>query len=325
MKPVRIVICGFGQIGRMLYRHLQNLPDCKVVALVDQAPLAPADLPPVPLFRSAAELTVAADIAVVTTVSSADLAADTIVEFLNAKLPVVTTCEELFHPFVRHAKAARKIDRAGKTNRLGAVATGINPGFLMDLLPATLSGAASEISKVEIRRIQDAAPRRMQFQKKIGAGLDLAEFRKREAAGVLRHVGLPESIDFLAAAFGWKLAEVTESLEPVIAETDLAIPGAIPVDKGQARGVRQVGRGLLADGREVIRLEFVAAIGEKRPHDRIIIHGNPKIDSTIRGGLNGDRGTCAMVVSTVRRLLRSERTGMLTMLDLPTATGAIAK
>ncbi len=322
MKSTRIIICGFGQIGRMLHSHFAKVPGFTVVGLIDRHP---ERCPDIPVCRNVSELGIPADIAVVTTVSSADATAETMVQLLDAGLPVVTTCEELFYPFVRHAAAARKIDYAAKANSLPAVATGINPGFMMDLLPVMLSGATTEITRIEIERIQDASPRRMQFQKKVGAGLDLDEFHKREKSGEMRHVGLPESVDFLGAAFGWDLAEVTESIEPVIAEADLAIPGAIPVTKGQARGVRQVGVGRLADGREVIRLDFVAAIGESDPRDRVVIHGNPVIDSTIRGGVNGDRGTCAVVASTVKRLLNSKRTGFLTMLELPTASGGIVK
>ncbi len=333
MKKNRVIIYGFGQIGRMLYRHFEKVPDIEVVAVVDTTPaqlgrdageLAGAERPAgFPVRRTAREIDVPADVAVVTTVSRAEAAADQLIELLKLGFPVVTTCEELFYPFRRHAEAAWRIDQTAKAMNLGCVATGINPGYLMDLLPVMLSGATTEIEQLQVERIQDASPRRMQFQKKIGAGLDLAEFARREAEGTLRHVGLPESVDFLGAALGWELAEVTEELTPVIADADLAIPGAIPVKKGQARGVRQIGHGLLADGREVIRLEFVAAIGEADPRDRVVVRGNPVIDSCIRGGVNGDRGTCAVVTSTVKRLLNCRRSGFLTMLELPTAAGAI--
>ena len=44
----------------------------------------------------------------------------------------------------------------------------------------------------EIERVQDASPRRLPFQRKIGAGLDPDEFARRVEKKTLRHVGLFE-------------------------------------------------------------------------------------------------------------------------------------
>lgn len=233
---------------------------------------------------------------------------------------MVTTCEELFYPYPLHLDAAAKISSAAQSAQLPALAIGINPGFLMDYRVAALSGLAADIERVHVQRIQDASPRRMAFQKKIGAGQTLAEFEASRQAGRLRHVGLPESVYFVGAALGWELTRVTESIEPVVAEADLALPGAIPVKAGQARGVRQFGRGF-AGGREVITLEFVAAIGEPGSTDRVHIFGTPELDSVISGGVNGDKGTCAITLNAARHIAGSRQVGLLTMLDIPPITG----
>ena len=198
---------------------------------------------------------------------------------------------------------------------LTSMAPGELPGY-----GENLSGLAADIERVHVQRIQDASPRRMAFQKKIGAGQTLAEFEASRQAGRLRHVGLPESVYFVGAALGWELTRVTESIEPVVAEADLALPGAIPVKAGQARGVRQFGRGF-AGGREVITLEFVAAIGEPGSTDRVHIFGTPELDSVISGGVNGDKGTCAITLNAARHIAGSRQVGLLTMLDIPPITG----
>ncbi len=325
-----VVICGFGQIGRMLFRHWAGSELFRVVGVIDADPeLAGREVDALAGVETGCDLKVVSavkdcvrgQVAVVTTVSAAEAAAPVILELAAAGMSVVTTCEELSWPYRRHPELARCLDGAAREAGVAILATGINPGFLMDLVPVMLSAASSRIEHVLVERIQDASPRRMQFQRKIGAGLTPEEFRAREAAGTLRHVGLPESVDFIASALGWDLAEVTEELQPVMAECDVNIPGAIPVRAGEARGVRQIGRGIAADGRTVITLEFVAAIGEPEPCDRVTIRGVPAIESTIRGGVNGDQGTCAMVSATVRRLGRGGFTGFMTMLDLPPAGG----
>lgn len=329
MKQLELILCGFGQIGRMLYKTLLTRTDFKLAAVIDSSPEligrdagTAAGCPPcgVTVIGSPAELAARADVAVVTTVSDADAAAGTIAELLGKGVPVVTTCEELFYPYPLHLDAAAKISAAALSAGLPALAIGINPGFLMDYRVAALSGLSADIERVHVQRIQDASPRRMAFQKKIGAGQTPAEFEANKQAGKLRHVGLPESVYFIGAALGWELTRVTESIEPVIAENDLALPGALPVKAGQARGVRQFGRGF-AGAREVITLEFVAAIGEPGSTDRVHIFGTPELDSVISGGVNGDKGTCAIALNAARHIAASRQTGLLTMLDIPPITG----
>ena len=328
MKKTRILLCGFGQIGRMLYRTLLRRPEFELAGVIDLAPeLTGADAgtvagcPPCGIAVSTSPEGISADVAAVTTVSRADACADTLVELVRAGLPAVTTCEELFYPWPLHEAAAAKIDQAARSAGVPVLPVGINPGFLMDYRAAVLSGLTGEITHVHIQRIQDASPRRPAFQKKIGAGLTPAEFEAEKLAGRLRHVGLPESVYFLGAALGRKLDAVTETIEPVIAEEDLAIPGAVPVRQGCARGVRQLGLGI-CDGREFIRMEFVAAIGEPGSIDRVHLCGTPELDSVIRGGVNGDLGTCAIVLNAARAIAAESRSGLLTMLDMPPVTGA---
>lgn len=328
MKKTRILLCGFGQIGRMLYRTLLRRPEFELAGVIDLAPeLTGADAgtvagcPPCGIAVSTSPEGIAADVAAVTTVSRADACADTLVELARAGIPAVTTCEELFYPWPLHEAAATKIDQAARSAGVPVLPVGINPGFLMDYRAAVLSGLTGEITHVHIQRIQDASPRRPAFQKKIGAGLTPAEFEAEKLAGRLRHVGLPESVYFLGAALGRKLDAVTETIEPVIAEEDLAIPGAVPVRQGCARGVRQLGLGI-CDGREFIRMEFVAAIGEPGSTDRVHLCGTPELDSVIRGGVNGDLGTCAIVLNAARAIAAESRSGLLTMLDMPPVTGA---
>ena len=136
--------------------------------------------------------------------------------------------------------------------------TGVNPGFLMDAWPMAMSSVCQEVKRVRVVRVQDASPRRLPFQKKIGAGCTVEEFEELAAAGTLRHVGLTESIDMIAAGLNWQLSQVIESIEPVIAREQVNTK-YLTIRKGQVAGVRQVGRGL-KDREELITLEFEAFV-----------------------------------------------------------------
>ncbi len=70
--------------------------------------------------------------AVVTTVSSLAAFEAQLAARVKAKLPVVSTCEELFFPWRRQPELAHRIDRVCGEQAIACVGMGANPGFLMD-------------------------------------------------------------------------------------------------------------------------------------------------------------------------------------------------
>jgi len=164
--------------------------------------------------------------------------------------------------------------------------------------------------------------RRIPFQKKIGACLDLLEFARKAEEGVLRHVGLRESVGYIASRMGWPLDDYSESLGPVVAETEVT-SGYAPIAAGDARGVEQVGRGYVA-GAELITLTFRAAVGEPESYERVSIEGSPPIEWRCPGGINGDVATCAITLNAIRSVLAAPP-GLRTMADIhPVAYGAVS-
>ena len=256
-----------------------------------------------------------ADMVVLTSSSTIEKIYPQIMEIVNAGANVVTTCEELSFPWLTNPQRSKELDEAAKTNNVSILATGINPGFLMDFLPTTMTGICRTVHKITVERIQDAQYRRIPFQKKIGVGLTVAEFEQAVASKTLRHVGLTESMHMIAHTLGWKLDKTEDIIKPVIAKirTDTA---DLSIAAGNALGVSQTGRGFM-NGKEVISLIFRASIGEPQPHDRIIIDGTPKIDSTIQDGVNGDIATCMITINAIPAVLKA-KPGLRTMVDIGT-------
>jgi 4-hydroxy-tetrahydrodipicolinate reductase len=254
------------------------------------------------------------EVAIVTTVSSVVAFESQIVELAKAKLHIVSTCEELFYPWKTQPELSSRIDKFCRENGVVCLGTGVNPGYLMDFLPTVLTAPCQNVKRIEVWRVQDASVRRIPFQQKIGAGLSLEEFEVKRKSGTLRHVGLPESVDFIANRLGWKLERNVETLEPVIAGKDINT-GYKPISKGMACGVHQVGRGFVGD-KEVITLNFKAAVGEPESYEQVHIDGEPAIQSKIKGGVNGDIATCAITLNAVRSVLAASP-GLKTMGDIP--------
>jgi 4-hydroxy-tetrahydrodipicolinate reductase len=225
-------------------------------------------------------------VAVLCTGSRVPQVAPQIEEALAAGLHVVSTCEELSYPRLRHAELAARLDDAARAAGRAVLGTGINPGFVMDRLPWTLAQACVRVEHVHVERVVDAARRRGPLRAKVGAGLSVEQFLEGVARGALGHVGLGESAARLAAELGFALDEVEETLAPVVGE------GGVVKGVQQAAWVR-------SGGRERVRLELVMAVGAPDPHDRIVVDGDPPLDVLVQGGAHGDRGTVGTVVSAV--------------------------
>ncbi len=233
---------------------------------------------------------------------------------VEAGLSVVSTCEELSYPWDAQPDLARQLDEAARRHGVAVLGTGVNPGFAMDYLPVVLSGAARRVDHVRVHRVQDAGVRRLPLQRKVGAGLSVAEFEERVAAGTVRHVGLPESAHALAAAFGWRLSELRDEIGPVVAET--ATPSGLgEIAPGRVTGVRQTATGFV-DGREILRLTLEMAVGLPDPRDEVRLTGDPDLSLIIPGGLHGDVATAAVAVNAIERLVAAPP-GLRVMAELP--------
>jgi hypothetical protein len=324
MRMIEIVHVGLGPLGQRMVRSAVERGCFRFVGAVDTDPakvgkdlgeLCGTRTLGTPVCSRFAEVLHgrSAQVAVVTTVSSLAALEPQAAEIAEAGLYIVSTCEELSYPWRRQPGLARRIDHICRDNGVACVGTGVNPGFLMDFLPAVLTSLCQKVTAVRVWRVQDASARRIPFQQKIGAGLTLAQFEAKRADGTLRHVGLPESMDFIAATCGWKIDRTTEDIEPVIAGQDITT-GYRRISKGLVSGVRQVGRGFV--GREeVVTLTFAAAVGEPEPYDEVTIEGEPTFSSRIAGGINGDIATCAVTLNTARAILKAD-CGLKTMADL---------
>jgi 4-hydroxy-tetrahydrodipicolinate reductase len=321
---LKVIHLGLGPLGQKIIKYAVARDFVRIVAAVDPAPgISGRDLGEA-CGLDKMNLVVSPDlatalkhskptVALVSTVSSLKKIEPQIIELAKAGLNIVSTCEELSFPWKAQSQIAKRIDKACLDNNVACVGTGVNPGYLMDFLPSVLTGLCQRVDRVIVHRVQDASQRRIPFQQKIGAGLTLPQFHEKVAAGTLRHVGLTESAHMIAGHLGWKLEKVTEDLNPVVAEKDIT-SGYIPITRGLACGVAQVARGFI-DKREVIILQFRAAVGEPESYDRVEIKGEPNIVSTIAGGVNGDIATCAIVINAARSVVNS-KPGLRTMVDM---------
>ena len=196
------------------------------------------------------------------------------------------------------------------------VGTGVNPGFVMDVLPLCLTGVSREVRAIHVQRVVNASTRREPLQRKIGSGLPPAEFERRLRDGKAGHAGLRDSLALLAHGLGWKISEVVETGEAVVAEHDIKTR-FFGVKKGQTCGLHQRAEGK-RNGRVSLTLDLKMYLDAKDPCDAIQIEGDPPLDVVVRGGVAGDQATVAALLNTARRLLQAPPgLRLMTELSLP--------
>lgn len=323
---IRVLLFGLGPIGSAIARQLSAREGFRIVAAVDIDPAKVGrDIDEVAELSRRLKVTVTSnaeralmqskpDIAVLCTGSSLKSVMPQIEIVLRARVPIVSTTEELSFPVKRSAALARKIDTLAKKAKVAVLGTGVNPGFVMDTLPLALTGACERVEAITVNRVQDARQRRLPFQQKIGAGLTLEQFDSAVKAGQVRHVGLTESIAMIADTLGWQLDRVTDEVRPKIADRPVA-SDVLAVEAGLVAGMIQDGVGY-RQGSAVIRLHMEAYLGAPDSYDSVIIEGMPRLSMTIAGGVHGDIATASIVVNSIPKVIAA-RPGLQTMRDLP--------
>jgi 2,4-diaminopentanoate dehydrogenase len=325
-KKTRVIQYGIGPIGASIVRLMRQKNSLEIVGAIDTDPqkvgrdlgevVGATDSPwgvlisddPGSVFAKPADAVVHSTSSYLTSVM------DQLLSCVAAGLCVVSTCEELSYPFRKHPELSRTLDTAARDEGVALVGTGVNPGFVMDKLPLTLSAVSQRVDWVSAVRIVDASKRRLPLQKKIGAGMTAEEFRAQVAAGVIKHHGLPESIAMVADGLGFSLDDISETIEPMIAEA-IVKTEFLEVAAGQVAGVHQIARGT-ASGKEKIFMELKMYVGAKEPGDTVVLKGDPNLTLTIPGGTHGDVATAAMAVNAIPVVLAANA-GLRTSRDLP--------
>jgi hypothetical protein len=325
-KKIRVVQYGIGPIGASIVRLMRQKASLEIVGAIDKDPAkAGRDLgevvgaPDAPwgvmvLADAAAMLNRPVDVVVHSTSSYLESVMDQLLACLSAGCCIVSTCEELAYPWRKHPSLSSQLDAAAKEEGVALLGTGVNPGFVMDKLVLTLSAVAQRVDSAKAVRIVDASKRRLPLQKKIGAGMTPEEFRAQVAAGVIKHHGLPESAAMVADGLGITLDDISETIEPVIAEESVKTE-FLEVTAGQVAGVHQIARGT-SGGKEKIYLELKMYVGAKQAGDTIELKGEPNISLVIPGGTHGDIATAAVAVNAIPAILAAPA-GLRTARDLP--------
>ncbi len=328
-RAIRVVQYGVGPIGLECVRTLLEKEKTGLVKLVGAVDVDPEkvgrDLADLIGREQATGIIVRADAPTVIQETDADVVLHTtssfldrvqkqLIECVRLGVHVVSSTEELSYPYDRHPDLSEELAGVAEEYGVAVVGTGVNPGFAMDTLALTATGVCSDVRELHVVRVVDAGKRRLPLQRKVGAGLSAEEFADRKKTGKFGHIGLRESLLFVASGLGWTLDRVEETLDAVISDRDVETP-YLRVERGRVAGIHHAIKGYV-DGAPILTLDLKMFVGAREPRDAVRVVGTPPIDLIVREGIFGDTATVAALVNAIP-LVMEARPGLCTMMDLP--------
>jgi 4-hydroxy-tetrahydrodipicolinate reductase len=248
----------------------------------------------------------------------ADAAAE-ILALLRNGVHVISIAEEMAYPTCASPALADQLHQLALVHKVAVVGTGINPGFVLDLLVIALSGVCANIRSITATRVNDLSPYGPTVLRTQGVGLTAEKFQAGLREGtVVGHVGFCQSIHMIAGALGWEIEQIRETREPIIARVRRETP-FVTVAPGEVAGCLHTAVAYQQD------TPVITLIHPQQVHpqlegietgDTIEICGTPNVRFNGSPEIPGGKGTIALAVNMIPRVLKAVP-GLHTMADLP--------
>lgn len=332
MNPIRVLQWGLGAMGSGMAKLMLTKSGLQIVAAVDSRPsYTGKDLGEVLGVGKTLGVTVTdkpedvlkkenVDIVVIATTSWVkDQMAD-LRKIITAGVNCVSIAEEMADADAQSPELAKELDELAKKHGVSVLGTGVNPGFVLDLLVVTLTGGNHSVERIEASRVNDLSPYGPTVMKTQGVGTTPEAFKAGVADGsIVGHVGFPESIHMISEALGLGVDRIEQSREPIVSKVFRETPH-VKVEPGMVAGCSHIGVGYRGD-KEVIRLIHPQQI---HPHlenqdtgDYIHIYGLPEIHMAIKPEIAGGKATMGIAVNMIPHVVAATP-GLKRMIDLPT-------
>lgn len=331
MEPIRVLQWGLGAMGSGMARLVLEKPGLKLVAAVDSRPdYIGQDLGAVLKIDRQLGIKVTAnpaevldkekvDVVVIATTSWVKEQMADLRRIITAGINCVSIAEEMADPYAQNPELASELDDLCKKHNVTLLGTGVNPGYVLDLLVVALTGGNHSVERIEASRVNDLSPYGPTVMRTQGVGITPAAFAAGLADGsIVGHVGFPESIHMISDALGLGVDRIEQTREPIISKVYRETPH-VKVQPGMVAGCAHTGIGYHGD-KEVIRLIHPQQI---HPHlegqetgDYIHIFGKPEIHLAIKPEIAGGVATMGLAVNMIPHVFAGTP-GLKRMIDLP--------
>ena len=337
-EPIRVLVLGTGQMGTAIIRLLLQKTGLQLVgAYGRRAHRLGMDLGQAIGLDSPLGIAIGADldqlaeetrpdIAIQATCSTVTDALPEISTLLNHSIDVISIAEEMVYPKESSPAIAEQLHWQAVKQGVSVLGTGVNPGFVLDLLVITLSGVCADIQSIKAQRVNDLSPYGPSVLTSQGVGMTPQAFQTGVNNGtIVGHYGFKQSIRMITKAVGWEIDAITETREPIVTSVQRKTP-FITVEPGQVAGCNHTAVAysneqplitLLHPQQVLPQLEGIAT------GDSIEIKGTPDIKLSGSPEIPGGTATAAIAVNSIPRVLNAAP-GLYTMADLPVPAAMLA-
>lgn len=332
MDKVKVIIWGFGAMGRGMAEMLLAKKGVQIVGICDINPEyekknfleilnSESSHEPVLVLPNIDELLTEtkADVVMLCTDSFVAGAFDKIIKIVSKGMNCICTAEEMAYPAANEPVLAKQIDNLARAYNVSVLGTGINPGFIMDFLVLALTGAMEDVKHIEAKRVNSLSPFGPAVMHEQGVGIPIGEYHKRVMDKKLAgHVGFKESVYMIADGLGVKLDEFNQQMKPIVTDVDRKSKYGEALT-GTLAGINMTGQGLV-NGNVFIDMMHPQQIEPEMvgqsTGDYIKIKGTPNVSMAITPEIDGGIGTVAICVNMIPHVINA-RPGLKTMIDLP--------
>ena len=317
-RSIRVVLVGFGSTNRAVLELGLTRPWLEVVGIVVRSADRDGELAADRVPGAPAELHCSTDLVGTLTATQPDLAivatATKLVDVLPVLAavaatgtPIICTAEDLAHIRPGDSATADAILALARDHAIPIVATGANPGFVLDLWPLTLAGLAWDVERLRARRIVDVSVFGPRVRASLGIDLTPEAFSAGIGDGsVVGHAGFPESLRILAEAMGRRLERIEVISEPILAISPLRLPDGAVVATGRTAGADQRATGWF-DGQPWLEISMTLHVDPASagltPTDRVELEGRHHLRVEVDPGCRALLSTAAMIVNSIPRAI----------------------
>lgn len=336
--PIRVLILGTGQMGSGIGRLLLQKKGIELVgAYARRRERAGINLAGIIGWIEPLDIRVSTDlstlieqtqphIAIQATSSTLADAQGELMMLVSKGVNVISIAEEMAYPDIKSPLLAAELRQLAFDHNVSVLGTGINPGFVLDLLIITLTGVCAQVDSITAKRVNDLSPYGPSVLNTQGVGLTPEAFESGLKDGSVKgHFGFEESIHMIAAKLGWNIDRIDQKREPIIAKLDRETP-FVTVKSGRVAGCLHTATAYRED-QAVIKLihpqQVQPFIEGVETGDMIDICGEPNIKIAGSPEIPGGQGTVALAVNMIPRVLNADP-GLYSMADLPPPAAMLA-
>lgn len=331
MKQIRVLQWGLGAMGSGMAKLALKKSGLKIVAAVDgyegyngkdlgdilgveKTGVIVTNQPDTVLDKEKV------DLVVIATTSWTEKQMPDLRKILKAGINCISIAEEMSTPEAQNPELAKELDELAKANGVSILGTGVNPGYVLDLMVVMLTGGCHNVERIEASRVNDLSPYGPTVMETQGVGTSPEAFRAGVAAGtIVGHVGFPESIRMISDAIGLGVDRIEEIREPIVSKVRRETAHVV-VEPGMVAGCAHIGIGYRGD-KEVIRLvhpqQVHPQLEGQDTGDYINIYGTPEVHMSITPEYAGGIATQGIAVNMIPHVVAATP-GLKRMIDLPT-------